>query len=58
MIFEELANERLGQIQNLSKQISFDNLIYEFKSDKDPKDFIRCKGSLVLYQSIRVVIQH
>ena len=39
-MFEELANERLGEIQNLNKQINFNNLIYYFKSKKtDPKKF-------------------
>ena len=27
-IFEELANERINEIQELSKQIDFNNLIY------------------------------
>ena len=27
-IFEELANERMGEIQNLRKQIDFNNLTY------------------------------
>ena len=38
-IFEELANEKMGEIQNLSKQIDFNNLIHYFKSNSDPKKF-------------------
>ena len=28
--FEELSNKRVGQIQNMSNQIDFNNLIYHF----------------------------
>ena len=37
-IFEELANERTGKIPNLSKQIYFNNLLYYFKGESDPKN--------------------
>ena len=30
-VFEELANVRMGEIQNLSKPTNFNNLIYHFK---------------------------
>ena len=49
-IFEELANERMGEIQNLSKQINFNNLIYHFKGESDPKNFIGFKGPLAFYK--------
>ena len=39
-IFEEVANESIDEIQNLSKQIDFNNLIYSFKGKSDPKKFI------------------
>ena len=29
----------MSEIQNLSKQINFNNLIYYFKSNTDPKKF-------------------
>ena len=28
--FEELSNKRVGEIQNMSNQIDFNNLIYHF----------------------------
>ena len=30
-MFEELANKRIDEIKNLSKQIDFNNLTYYFK---------------------------
>ena len=51
LIFEELDNERMGEIQNLSKQIAFHNLIYYFKDEKNPKNFINLNGSLAFYKN-------
>ena len=31
--FDELSNERIGEIHNISKQIDFNNLIYYFKDE-------------------------
>ena len=39
-IFEELANEKIDEIQNLSKQIDFNNLIYYFQGESGPRNFI------------------
>ena len=50
---KQLANERMGEIQNLSKQISFKNLLYYFKSNSDPKRFIGFKDPLAFYKIIR-----
>ena len=36
-IFEKLANKRIDKIQNLSKQIDFNNLTYYFKGKGAPK---------------------
>ena len=36
-IFEELTNERMGEIQHLSKQINVNNLVYHFNDKFDPK---------------------
>ena len=38
-VFEELANERIGERQDLSKQIDFNNLEYYFKGEGGPKKF-------------------
>ena len=40
-IFEGLANKRMEEIQDLSKQIDFHNLTYH---NKGPKTFIGFKG--------------
>ena len=37
-IFEKIANEIMGSIQNLRKQISFNNLTEYFKRNSDPKE--------------------
>ena len=39
-IFEELANKRKYKIQDLSKQIDFNNLTYRYKDNNDTKNFI------------------
>ena len=35
-IFEELANKRIDEIQNLSKNVDFNNLTYYFRSESAP----------------------
>ena len=52
-IFDELANERMSEIQNLSKQINFNNLIYYFKGESGSKTFIGFEGPLRFYESMR-----
>ena len=52
-LFDEIANEKMGEIQNLSKQINFNNLIYYFKNESGPKIFIGFKGPLHFYKSIK-----
>ena len=37
--FQEIANEKMSEIHNLSKQTDFDNLIYYFKYKSGPKAF-------------------
>ena len=54
-IIEELANGRKGIIQNLSKQINFNNLIYYFKSKSVPKIFISFRGPLGFHKNIKDV---
>ena len=41
--FEELANRRIEKIQDLSKQIDFNNLTYRYNVNNDPKTFIGYK---------------
>ena len=52
-LFDEIANEKMGEIQNLSKQINSNNLIYYFKNESGPKFFIGFKGPLRFYKSIK-----
>ena len=52
-IFEELANERMDKIPDLNKQNDFNNLIYYFKRESDPKNFISFKGPLSFYKNIK-----
>ena len=48
---KELANKRMEEIRDLSKQIGFNNLIYIYKSKTAPKYFIDFKGALSFYNS-------
>ena len=50
--FEELANKRMEEIQDLSKQIDFNNLTYSYKGNIASKTFIRFKGPLGFYRNI------
>ena len=46
-MFEKLTNRRTEEIQNLIKQIDFNNFAYHYKSKSIPKkDFIGFKGPL------------
>ena len=49
----EKESERIDEIQNLSKQIDFNNLIYSFKGESSPKNFINFKGPLIFYKNIK-----
>ena len=46
--FGELANKRIKELQDLSKQIDFNNLTYCYKGNTAGKTFIGFKSSLFL----------
>ena len=50
--FEELANKRMEEIQDLSKQIDFNNLTYRYKGNTASKTFIGFKGPLGFYRNM------
>ena len=52
-IFDELANERMKKIQDLSKQVDFNNLTYHYKAKILSKNYIAFKGPLNFYNTIR-----
>ena len=53
-IFNELYNERIGEIYNVSKEINFNNLAYHFKdSNTAPINFIDFDGSTHIYDEIK-----
>ena len=52
-IFEVLANKRIEEIQDLSKQIDFNNLTYHFQGNTASKTFIGFKGPLGFYKNIK-----
>ena len=43
----------MGEIQNLSKDINFNNLTYYFKGNSNPKIIIGFKGQLGFYKNIK-----
>ena len=51
-IFEELANRRMEEIQDLSKQIDFNNLIYHYKGKIPSNICLASKGPLKRCRSI------
>ena len=53
-IFNELYNERIGEIYNVSKEINFNNLAYHFKdSNTAPINFIDFNGPTHIYDEIK-----
>ena len=53
-VFNELFNERIGEIYNISKGIDFNNLTYHFKdSNTAPKIFINFKGPMYIHNEIK-----
>ena len=52
-IFEELANRKMEEIRDLSKQIDFNNLIYHYKSENVPKIFLCFKGPIKIFKNIK-----
>ena len=43
----------MEEIQYLSRQIDFNNLIYCYKGESASKNFVGFKGSLVFYKNIK-----
>ena len=55
-VFNELSNERIGEIYNMSKQIDFNNLTYYFKDQNiTPINCFSFKGSLHICNDIQIV---
>ena len=52
-IFNEIANERMKEIEDLSKQIDTNSLIYHYKGKIPSKDFIVFEGPQNFYNGIR-----
>ena len=53
--FEELFNKRIDEIQNMNKQIDFNNLIYHFATlGLAPINIIRFKGPIHIYNDIKI----
>ena len=51
-IFNELANERINELQNLSKQTDFNNMIYYSKSLSCSRKFI-CFTGPIFYKNLK-----
>ena len=53
-VFNELSNERIGEIYNISKDIDSNNQTYHFKcSNTAPITFIDFKGSIRIYNETK-----
>ena len=52
--FDELFNERIEEIYNISKQIDFNNLTYYFRDETiSPINFISFRGPMYIYNNIK-----
>ena len=52
--FDELFNERIEEMYNISKQIDFNNLTYYFRDETiSPINFISFRGPMYIYNNIR-----
>ena len=53
-VFNELSNQRIGEIYNISKKNNFNNLTYHFKvSNTAPTNFIDFRGPMYIYNEIK-----
>ena len=53
-VFNELSNERIDEIHNISKEIDFNNLTYHFKgSNTAPIIIIDFRGPMYIYNEIK-----
>ena len=52
-VFQELTNQKIDEIQTLSKQIDFNNLVYYFNGESRSKNFISFRGPLNFYKNIK-----
>ena len=53
-VFNELSNERIGEIYNIGKEIDFNNLTYHFKtSHTAPINFIHFRGPMHIYNETK-----
>ena len=53
-VFNELSNERIDEIHNISKEFDFNNLTYHFKgSDTAPINFINFSGPMYIYNELK-----
>ena len=43
----------MGEVQNLSKQINFNNLTYYFKGNSDTRTFVGFKDLLGFYENMK-----
>ena len=43
----------MGEIQNLRKQIDFNNLTYYFKVESGPRNFISFNGQLAFHKNMK-----
>ena len=52
-MFEEIAIEKRDEIQDLSKQIDSNNLVYFLKGESGTKNLISFKGPLGFYRNTK-----
>ena len=56
-VFNEISNEMIGWIYNISKELDFNNLTYRFKGPNiASKNFIEFKGPMDIYNDTKMVI--
>ena len=51
--FEEITNEGIDEIQDLSKHIDFDKLVYFFKGESGQQNADSFKSPLACYRNIK-----
>ena len=53
-VFNELSNERIGEIHNISKEINFNNLTYHFKGwNTAPINHIGFRGPMHIFNEMK-----
>ena len=57
-IYDKILEERMDEILEMSREISYNNLVYNFKGPAPSISFSKFRGPMYTYNQLKMVIQH